>query len=103
MQKIKISDEVIVVAGKDKGKKGKVLKIDKKKNRVLVEGVNLVKKTIKPNQENQEGGFSEIEKSLNSSNVALICPKNGTATRVRIENKDGKKVRIAVKSGVEIK
>lgn len=99
MQKLKVNDEVIVLAGKNKGKKGKVLKINSKTNRVIVDGVNIVKKSLKPTQENPTGGFADIEKSLHISNVAVVSPKNGVATRVRIENKDGKKVRVAVKCG----
>lgn len=99
MQKLKINDEVIVLAGKNKGKKGKVVKINPKTNRVIVEGVNVVKKALKPTQENPTGGFADIEKALHISNVAVVSPKKGVATRVRIENKDGKKVRVAVKCG----
>lgn len=99
MQKLKVNDEVIVLAGKNKGKKGKVVKINPKTNRVIVEGVNIVKKALKPTQENPTGGFADIEKALHVSNVAVVSPKKGVATRVRIENKDGKKVRVAVKCG----
>jgi large subunit ribosomal protein L24 len=99
MQKLKLNDEVIILAGKDKGKKGKVLKINDKTNRVLVEGINVFKKTVKPTQESPEGGFANIEKSVCRSNVAVVSPKTGTATRIKIEDKDGKKVRVAVKCG----
>lgn len=99
MQKLKVNDEVIVIAGKDKGKKGKVKKISFKTNKVFIDGVNLVKKSLKPTQENPTGGFAEIVKGLNISNVAVVSPKTGKATRVKIEEKDGKKVRVAVKCG----
>lgn len=99
MQKLKVNDEVIVVAGKDKGKTGKVAKINFKKNTVLVAGVNLVKKALKPTQENPTGGIVDVEKALHISNVALVSPKTSKATRVRIEEKDGKKVRVAVACG----
>lgn len=102
MQKIKVNDEVIITAGKDKGKKGKVEKINFKKNLVFVEGANLVKKSIKPTQENPSGGFAEFSKGLHISNVAVVSPKTGSATRVRIESKDGKKVRVAVKCGSQL-
>lgn len=102
MQKIKLSDEVIIVAGKDKGKKGKVLKIDNKNDRILVEGINMVKKSFKPTQEKPDGGYTEFEKSVHASNVAIVSPKTGGATRVRIEDKNGKKVRVAVKCGSEL-
>lgn len=99
MQKLKLNDDVLVLAGKDAGKKGKVKKINFKTNRVIVEGVNLVKKALKPTQENPNGGFVELEKGLHISNVSVVSPKTGGATRVRIEVKDGKKVRVATKCG----
>lgn len=103
MQKLRLNDEVIVLTGKDAGKKGKVKKINSKKKTVIVEGVNTYKKALKPTQENPNGGFSDLEKGLNVSNIALVSPKTGGPTRVRIENKDGKKVRIATKCGSELK
>lgn len=99
MQKIKVSDEVIVVAGKDKGKTGKVQRLNHKKNTVLVEGINLAKKALKPSQENPAGGFSEMEKPIHLSNIAVISPKTKKATRVKFEEKDGKSVRVAVACG----
>jgi len=99
MQKLKVNDEVVILTGKDSGKTGKVKKINFKTNKVYVEAVNLVKKAIKPTQENPTGGFADIEQGINISNVAVVSPKTGKATRVRIENKDGKKVRVAVKCG----
>jgi large subunit ribosomal protein L24 len=99
MQKLKVNDEVIVLAGKDNGKKGQIKKINFKTNRVLIEGVNMVKKAIKPTQENPTGGIVDIEQMIHISNVAVISPKSGKATRVRIEVKDGKKTRVAVKCG----
>lgn len=99
MQKIKVNDEVVVIAGKDKGKTGKVRKLNLKKNVALVEGVNMVKKTLKPTQENPSGGIVEKESPVHMSNIALISPKTKKATRVRIEEHDGKKVRIAVACG----
>ena len=103
MQKLKLNDEVIILAGKSKGKKGNVLNINTKKKTVLVGGVNIVKKAMKPSEENPSGGFTEIEKPLHVSNVALVSPKTGKGTRVRIEEKDGKKVRVAVACGSELK
>jgi len=99
MQKLKINDEVIVTAGKDKGKTGKVTKLNWKKNLALVEGVNMVKKAMKPTQENPAGGIADMEKFIHISNVAVVSPKTKKATRVRIENKDGKNVRVAVACG----
>ena len=102
MQKLRLNDEVIILAGKDKGRKGKVLSINEKKKTVLVEGANMVKKALRPTQENPNGGFADIERPLNRSNVAVVSPKTGKGTRVRIETKDGKKVRIATSCGSEL-
>ena len=99
MQKLKLNDEVIVLAGKDKGKTGKLLKVNKKTKKVLVEGVNKIKKALRPTQENPTGGFAEVERPIDVSNIAVVSPKTKTATRVRIEVKDGKKVRVAAKCG----
>jgi len=96
--KIKTGDEVIILAGKDKGLKGKVLKIIKSKDRVIVEGVNIVKKHVKPSAENPQGGIVEKEAPIHISNVALVDPKSGKPTRVGYEMKDGKKVRVSKKS-----
>lgn len=103
MQKIKVKDEVVVLAGKDKGKTGSVEKIFASKDKILVKGVNLVKKAVRPSQENPAGGFVEVERPVHASNLALISPKTNKATRVRIEVRDGKKVRVAVKCGSVLK
>lgn len=103
MQKMKLKDEVIVLAGKDKGKTGTVEKIFGSNKKILVKGVNLVKKAVRPSQENPAGGFLEVERPVHSSNLALISPKTNKATRVRIEVRDGKKVRVAVKCGSVLK
>ena len=100
--KIKTGDTVKIIAGEEKGKEGKVLRVDREKNRAIVEGVNLVKKHTKPNAQNPQGGIVEKEAAIHASNVMLQDPETGKATRVRFETKDGKKVRIAVKSGKEI-
>jgi len=97
--KIKTGDQVVVLTGKDKGAKGKVVKIIKDKDRVIVEGVNMIKKHVKPSTENPQGGIVEKEAPLHVSNVALVDPKTGEATRVGYEIKDGKKVRVSKKSG----
>jgi large subunit ribosomal protein L24 len=102
MQKLKINDEVIILAGKNKSRKGKVKSINDKKKTVLVDGINIVKKAVKPTQENPNGGFLDLEKPVHISNVAVVSPKSGKATRVRIETKNGKKVRIAVSCGSEL-
>ena len=103
MQKLKVSDEVIVLSGKDKGKKGAVKSINFKKSTVIVDGVNLIKKSVRSSQENPEGGFIDMEKAIHISNVAVVSPKTGGATRVRIEDKGGEKVRVATKCGSELK
>jgi large subunit ribosomal protein L24 len=99
MQKLKVNDQVVIIAGRNKGKTGKVKVINFKTNRVLVEGVNLVKKATKPTQQNPSGGLLDVERPLHISNLALISPKTSKPTRVRIETRDGKKVRVAVKCG----
>ena len=97
--KIKKGDEVIVIAGKDKGKKGAVLSVIRDKDRVVVAGVNLIKKHQKPDRASA-GGIISKEASLHISNVAVADPKAGTATKIGYKTQeDGKKVRIARKSG----
>ncbi|MBO4820249.1 MAG: 50S ribosomal protein L24 [Prevotella sp.] len=101
---IKKGDNVIVLAGEDKGKTGKVLQVDREKMRAIVEGVNIVTKSAKPSAKNPQGGFVKVEAPIHISNLSLIDPKSGEATRIAIKVKeDGKKVRIAKKSGEEIK
>jgi large subunit ribosomal protein L24 len=97
---VKKDDTVFVITGKDKGKKGRVIAAYPRENRVLVEGINMVKKHAKPSQQNPQGGILNQEAPIHVSNVMLIDPKSGKPTRVGykvLEN--GKKVRIAVKSG----
>lgn len=101
---IKKNDTVVVLAGEDKGKIGKVLKVLVEKNRALVEGVNMVSKSTKPSAKNPQGGIVKQEAPIHISNLSLVDPKSGKATRVGIKvTEDGKKVRIAKKSGEEIK
>ena len=100
---IKKNDTVVVLAGEDKGKTGKVLKVLVEKNRALVEGVNMVSKSTKPSAQNPQGGIVKQEAPIHISNLSLVDPKSGKATRVGIKvTEDGKKVRIAKKSGEEI-
>ncbi|MGN8647823.1 50S ribosomal protein L24 [Gracilibacillus sp. HCP3S3_G5_1] len=96
---VKKGDKVQVISGKDKGKQGTVLAAFPKKDRVLVEGVNVVKKHAKPSQENPQGGILNQEAAIHVSNVMPLDPKSGEPTRVGYEVRDGKKVRIAKKSG----
>ncbi|MBE6263993.1 MAG: 50S ribosomal protein L24 [Prevotella sp.] len=100
---IKKDDTVIVLTGKDKNKTGKVLKVLVAENRAIVEGINLVSKSTKPSAKNPQGGIIKQEAPIHISNLSLIDPKSGKATRVSIQH-DGKNVkRIAKKSGEEIK
>lgn len=101
---IKKNDTVVVLAGQDKGKTGKVLKVLVDENRALVEGVNMVSKSTKPSAKNPQGGVVKQEAPIHISNLSLVDPKSGKPTRVGIKvTEDGKKVRIAKKSGEEIK
>ncbi|MDE7119650.1 MAG: 50S ribosomal protein L24 [Muribaculaceae bacterium] len=101
---IKKGDTVAVIAGEDRGKQGRVLSVDAKKNRAVVEGVNIVKKSTKPSAKHPQGGIIEMEAPINMSNINLVDPKTGKPTRVGIAvNDKGQKVRIAKKSGEEIK
>ncbi|MDA0782696.1 MAG: 50S ribosomal protein L24 [Rickettsiales bacterium] len=96
--KIKKGDKVVVIAGKDKGKKGEVIELIKSKSRVRVTGVNKVKKHSKPGQ-NGAGGIIELELPIHISNVAIADPKSGEATKVGFKSlKDGKKVRFSKKT-----
>lgn len=97
--KIKKGDQVVVLTGRDKGAKGEVLQVFPEKSRVIVQGVNVVTKHQKPTQVSP-GGIQKKELSIHVSNVALADPKSGEATRVGYKTlKDGKKVRVAKKSG----
>ncbi|WAA12404.1 50S ribosomal protein L24 [Fervidibacillus halotolerans] len=96
---VKKGDKVKVISGKDKGKTGVILAAYPKKNRVVVEGVNIVKKHAKPSQDNPQGGIINMEAPIHVSNVMPIDPKTGEPTRVGYKVVDGKKVRIAKKSG----
>ncbi|MDG5473770.1 50S ribosomal protein L24 [Jeotgalibacillus sp. ET6] len=96
---VKKGDNVMVISGKDKGKTGTILAAFPKKDRVLVEGVNIVKKHSKPSQMNPQGGITNMEAAIHVSNVMLIDPKTNEPTRVGYKVEDGKKVRISKKSG----
>jgi large subunit ribosomal protein L24 len=102
-RKIRRDDEIVVLAGKDKGKTGKVLKVLAEKDRVIVEGVNLVKKHQKPNPHAQvPGGIIEKEASIHVSNVAIVNPTSGKADRVGFRVEEGKKVRVFKSNGEQI-
>jgi len=95
---VKKGDKVRVISGKDKGKTGVILAAYPKESRVLVEGINIVKKHMKPSQVNPQGGINNQEAPIHVSNVMPIDPKSGNPTRVGYQTVDGKKVRVA-KSG----
>ena len=100
---VKKGDRVKVIAGKDKGKEGEVIRALPSKGRVVVEKVNIVKKAQRPTQQNPQGGIMSMEAPLNASNVMLVCPKCKAATRVGHRFKeDGKKVRVCKKCGADI-
>lgn len=101
--KIRTGDTVLVISGDDKGKMGKVLKALPKENKVIVEGVNVNKKHVKPSQANPKGSIKEINLPIDVSNVAFVDPKTNKATKVGYTEVDGKKVRVAKKSGEIIK
>ena len=103
MERVRKNDDVIVVAGKDKGKRGKVMRVIPEKQRVVVEGVNVVTKHNKPTRQNQRGGIERKEAPIQLSNVMLADPQTGEPTRVRFQVlESGQKVRVAVKSGEQI-
>ena len=97
--KIKKGDRVVVLSGKDKGKHGEVTRSMPKDGKVIVSGVNVAARHRKPSQANPQGGIERREAPLHVSKVAIEDPKTGKPTRVRFEERDGKKVRIAVRSG----
>ena len=100
--KIKKGDSVVVLSGKDKGKTGTVAKVMPKDGKIVVEGVNMISRHRKPSQANPQGGIDRVEAPMFLAKVAVADPKDGKPTRVRFEEKDGKKVRVAVKSGETI-
>ena len=100
---IKKDDKVKVIAGKDIGKIGKVLKVDRKKNRLLIEKINLIKRHAKPSAKNKQGGIVEGEAPVMISNVMVMCNKCVSPTRIKKQRlEDGKKIRLCVKCGEAI-
>jgi large subunit ribosomal protein L24 len=106
--RIKTGDEVIVIGGKDRGKRGKVLRVEPGKNRLYIEGLNIIKRHQRPQQvagaqrAEQVGGVIEKEGPIHASNVMLADPKDGKPTRIGIEIEDGKRYRVAKRSGTRI-
>lgn len=99
--KLKKDDQVTVISGKEKGKVGRILKIDTKNNRVLVEGVNMVKKAMRKKNQNDRGGIIEVEATLHISNVQIL-DKNGKPTRITYEVDGDTKSRVSVNTGDKI-
>jgi large subunit ribosomal protein L24 len=98
--RVRTDDEVVVISGKDRGKTGRVINVDPAKQRVFVEGLNIVKRHQRPRPgTNEAGGVIEKPGPIHISNVALVDPKDGKPTRTRVEERDGKRVRVAVRSG----
>jgi len=100
---IKKGDTVQVLSGNDKGKTGEVLEVIPKTNRVIVKGINIRKKHVKPKKQGEEGGIIPVECSIHMSKVNVVCKKCSKPTRVGIKEEDGKKVRICKRCGAVIK
>jgi large subunit ribosomal protein L24 len=106
--RLKSGDEVIVIGGKDRGKRGKILRVDPKHQRVYIEGLNMIKRHQKPHQvagaqrAEQVGGVIEREGPIHVSNVMLADPKEGKPTRVGVELHEGKRLRVARRSGTRV-
>ena len=103
MSKIKTGDQVRVVTGPERGAEGRVLRVLREADRVLVEGVNVIKKAQRPTQENPRGGYQEREAPIHASNVMVLDPQTNEPTRIRTKVlDDGRKVRVAAKSGAQL-
>ena len=101
--KIKKGDTVQVLSGNDKGKKGEVLEVMPKTESVVVKGVNVRKKHVKPRKQGEEGGILSIESAVLASKVNVVCPKCGKATRIGYSEEKGEKVRVCKKCGAKLK
>ncbi len=101
--KLRKGDNVIVLSGNDKGKTGEVLEIIPSTQKIIVKGINIRKKHVKPRKAGEEGGIIPSEFPIHSSKVALLCPKCGKATKIGYKIEDNKKVRICKKCGAELK
>jgi len=99
---IKRDDKVIVLSGKDKGKEGKVLSVDPKAGKVIVEGVSVASKHSKPRKQGEKGGIIKLETPIYACKVMVVCPKCGKATRVAHKLVDGKNVRVCKKCGANL-
>ena len=101
MDRVRKGDTVVVIAGKEKGKRGKVLRVDKVKSRVVVERLQMVKRHTKPTQQNAQGGIIEKEGTIHISNVMLLDPGSDKPTRMKIKDQNGTRIRVG-KSGTVI-
>src|SRR6187551_3686594 len=101
-RRIKAGDVVMVTAGADRGKTGRVLRVITDKDRVVVEGINRVWKHVRPSQRNPQGGRIQKDAPIHDSNVMPLDPQSNQGTRVRFEDRDGEKRRIAVSSGTDL-
>ena len=99
---VKKDDTVIVISGDDKGKKGKVLRVSPTEGKVIIDGVNLVKKHVKPRKQGEEGGIIDAEGAIYACKVALYCPKCDKGVRAKHNIEGDKKVRVCAKCGAEI-
>jgi large subunit ribosomal protein L24 len=106
--KLRSGDQVQVIAGKDRGKRGRVLRVEPKRERLYVEGLNMVKRHMRPRQvrdtarEQTVGGVIEREGPIHVSNVMLVDPKGGATTRIAVEREDGRRYRVAKRSGTRL-
>lgn len=103
MLKVKKGDTVQVLSGNDKGKTGEVLEVIPKTNKIVVKGINIRKKHIKPKMQGQEGGIVPVECPIHSSKVNVVCPKCGKATRIGFSIEKDEKIRVCKKCGEKIK
>ena len=101
--RIKKGDTVKVLSGKDKGKTGEVLEIVPKTNKVVVKGINIIKKHVKPRRQGEEGGIISVEGAMHVAKVAAVCPKCGKATKIGYSDEKGEKVRVCKKCGAKLK
>ena len=101
--KIKKGDTVQILSGNDKGKTGEVLETIPKTNRIIVKGINIRKKHIKPKKQGEEGGIIPLECSIHSSKANVVCPKCNKATRISMKKEDNRKIRVCKKCGATIK
>ena len=99
---IKTGDTVVIIAGRDKGRTGRVLRVVPKSDRVVVEGINRVLKHVRPSQRNPQGGRIQKDAPIHMSNVMPVDPGTGKGTRIKMEVRDGQKHRVAVESGTDL-